>query len=149
MPKTAPPLSEYQVAKATATDKPYKLFDGNRLYLLVVPTRKGTGDKLWRINYRYNRKQKTLALGVYPEVTLEDARKLRDDALLLLAEGIDPSDARKSAKAQDKARVASNDSLPSVRLVMGGGVEIWKGRAVVRLTSEEALFVREMMNKTT
>lgn len=149
MPKRVCPLSETQIDKAVATSKPYKLRDGNRLYLLVSPTLKGTGGKCWRFSYRFDGKSKLLALGNHPETTLDDARKLRDDAALLLAKGIDPCSVRKSDKAFEKTMEAASHSLPSIRLIMGGGVEIWKGQAVVRLTNEEAKFVCEHLAKVT
>jgi integrase len=76
--------------------------DGQGLYLHV----KAPG-KYWRMNYRLTGKQKTLALGVYPAVSLAKARKRRDKARELLAEGIDPSTAKKAAK-QAKADAAAN-----------------------------------------
>jgi integrase len=75
-----------------------KLTDGDGLYLLVRAT-----GKYWRLNYRFQGKQKTLALGVYPAVTLADARDRRLSARKLLADGTDPSDARKTQKAATKA----------------------------------------------
>jgi integrase len=75
---------------STAGDKHV---DGQGLYLLVT----GSG-KYWRMNYRFLGKQKTLALGVYPAVTLAKARKKRDEAREQLAEGIDPSQAKRDAK---------------------------------------------------
>jgi len=75
-----------------------KYSDGGWLYLLV----KATG-KYWRMDYRYLGKQKTLALGVYPEVTLAQARKGRDDAKKLLAQDQDPSQAKREEKLQKRA----------------------------------------------
>ena len=70
-----------------------KYTDGQGLFLLV----KGSG-KYWRLNYRFSDKQKTLALGVYPTVTLAKARKRREEARILLSEGIDPSQAKRDDK---------------------------------------------------
>lgn len=67
--------------------------DGGGMYLLVTAT-----SKYWRLNYRFHGKQKTLALGVYPAVSLADARKRRDQARVLLAAGTDPGAARQAAK---------------------------------------------------
>lgn len=64
-----------------------KFSEGGGLYLLVAPT----GGRYWRYNYRFKGKQKTLALGVYPEVPLEKARARHEKARRLLAAGIDPS----------------------------------------------------------
>lgn len=74
-----------------------KHIDGDSLYLLVT----GAG-KYWRMNYRFGGKQKTLALGVYPAISLVAARRRRDDARVQLANGIDPGAARKAAKAEAK-----------------------------------------------
>lgn len=147
MPKTVPPLTENQVSETSATNKPFKLFDGKGLYLLVQPTGRKECGKYWRFKYSFSGKEKLLAFGVYPEVSLTGARVLRDEALLLLDEGIDPCE----ANIRDKARARSNklaiSGLPSVRLTMGGMVEIRRGRDAVLLTSEESLFVTELLNK--
>ncbi|HEY5238015.1 MAG TPA: integrase arm-type DNA-binding domain-containing protein [Rhizomicrobium sp.] len=81
----------------------FKLADGGGLHLLV----KSTGGKLWRLSYRYNKKQKTLALGAYPAVTLSDARQARDLAKHELAKGLDPAEEKK-ARRQDKSTSAAN-----------------------------------------
>lgn len=71
---------------AKSKDQDYKLLDGYCLFLLVTPT----GGKLWRLDYRIGNKRKTMALGQYPAVSLADARKRREDARKLLANGQDP-----------------------------------------------------------
>ena len=76
--------------------------DGQGLYLLV----KGAG-KYWRMDYRHAGKRKTLALGVYPAVSLAKARKRREEARELLADGIDPSQAKRDDK-QHKANAATH-----------------------------------------
>ena len=76
--------------------------DGGGMYLLVKPS-----GKYWRMDYRYLDKRKTLALGVYPAVTLAQARKRRDEAKAQLADGIDPSTAKRAEKLAQKA-VAGN-----------------------------------------
>ena len=81
MPKRIVPLSDMKVQKAKSKEKAFALFDGGGLFLLVTPS----GGKLWRFKYRYNGKPKLLALGTYPEISLLDARKRRDDARGLLA----------------------------------------------------------------
>ena len=78
----------------TATTKPYALSDGAGLYLEVMPT----GGKYWRWKYRFGGKQKRLALGVYPTVSLKQARKLRAEAQALLDRGVDPLLHRKASK---------------------------------------------------
>ncbi|AJE03432.1 tyrosine-type recombinase/integrase [Geobacter pickeringii] len=95
MPKRIQPLSDVQVRTAKPKDKDYKLADGGGLYLLVTVT----GGKLWRCDYRYGDKRKTVAFGAYPAVTLADARQRREDAKKLLANAVDPGDVKKAQKA--------------------------------------------------
>jgi len=94
MPKIISPLSEEIVSSATASEKASKLYDGGGLFLLVTPG----GGKWWRFRYRHMGKEKVLSLGVYPEVSLEDARSRRHAAREILAQGIDPSAFRKEEK---------------------------------------------------
>ncbi|HCM9177201.1 tyrosine-type recombinase/integrase [Enterobacter hormaechei] len=87
-------LNARQVDNAKPKDKPYKLADGGGLYLLVNPN----GARYWRLKYRVAGKEKLLALGVYPDVTLADARAKRDEAKRGIAGGIDPSEAKREEK---------------------------------------------------
>ncbi|GHL86582.1 phage integrase family protein [Klebsiella pneumoniae] len=87
-------LTDIKVRTAKPTDKQYKLTDGSGMHLLVHPN----GSKYWRLQYRFDGKQKMLALGVYPEITLADARARRDEARKLLANGVDPGDKKKNDK---------------------------------------------------
>lgn len=90
-------LTDIAARNAKPKDKPYKLTDSRGLYLLVSPA-----GKYWRMNYRYMGKQKTLAIGVYPAISLLDARKKRDEACQLLARDVDPSLAKRAAKQAGK-----------------------------------------------
>ncbi|HEE0118644.1 TPA: integrase arm-type DNA-binding domain-containing protein [Citrobacter gillenii] len=89
-------LTDIKVRTAKPTDKQYKLTDGSGMHLLVH----SNGSKYWRLQYRFGGKQKMLALGVYPEVTLADARARRDEARKLLANGVDPGDKKKNDKVE-------------------------------------------------
>ncbi|AUC43347.1 Prophage CP4-57 integrase [Dickeya solani] len=89
-------LTDIKVRTAKPSDKQYKLTDGSGMYLLVHPN----GSKYWRLQYRFGGKQKMLALGVYPDVSLADARARRDEARKLLANGTDPGDKKKSDKIE-------------------------------------------------
>ena len=88
------PLTDVAVRKAIPVEKAYRLSDEKGMYLEVSPT----GAGYWRLKYRLLGIEKPLALGVYPEVTLKDARAKRDAARKLLAEGTDPSAQKKAAK---------------------------------------------------
>ncbi|BBL58498.1 tyrosine-type recombinase/integrase [Methylomonas koyamae] len=98
------PLTDTAIRNAKPNpDKAYKLQDEKGLYLLVNPN----GAKYFRYNYRFSGKRKTLALGVYPNTTLKDAREKRDTAKKQLEGGIDPGENKKAVK-QAKAENASN-----------------------------------------
>lgn len=95
MPKRIVPLSELQIRNAKSQNKQFTLFDGGGLYLLVTPS----GGKLWRLKYSLFGKEKLLALGTYPEISLADARQRREDARKQVANGINPAEVKKAHKA--------------------------------------------------
>lgn len=97
-------LSDLSIRNAKPSDKPYKLPDEKGLFLLIHPN----GSKYWRQKYRFNGKEKLLAFGVYPDISLKDARARRDDARKLLANGIDPGEAKKAQKAAGMERAANS-----------------------------------------
>ena len=88
-------LSDVAIRKAKPAPKPVRHFDGGGLHL-EGPSRCG---KLWRFKYRFGGKEKRLGFGIYPDVSLADAREERDLARKLLAKDIDPSEHRKVQKA--------------------------------------------------
>ena len=88
-------ITDIKARTAKIKDKPYKLSDGDGLFLLVTPT----GGKWWRFKYRFGGKEKLLSLGTYPEVSLADARERREAARKQVAAGIDPGEVRKAQKA--------------------------------------------------
>lgn len=83
-----------QIRRAKPEAKAYTLGDGQGLSLLIEPN----GSKSWRFRYRFAGKPKMISLGVYPTITLADARSRRDDARKLVAEGKNPSEVRKKQK---------------------------------------------------
>jgi integrase len=87
-------LTLFAIQKAKPRTKLYKLADGNGLFLHVNPN----GKKQWRFRYRFASRENMLAFGTYPEITLASARRKRDEARSLIAEGIDPSLKRKTDK---------------------------------------------------
>lgn len=89
-------LTDTAVRNAKGKESPYKLSDGGGLFMLVRPD----GSRYWRLAYRHLGKQKTLALGVYPAVSLADARKAREAAKQQLAQGEDPADAKRTQKRE-------------------------------------------------
>jgi len=104
-------LTDTAIRKAKPTASPLKLSDGGGMYLLVKPD----GGKYWRMNYRFGGKQKTLSFGVYPTVTLAEARQRREDARKLLANDSDPSEVRKVIKAERiEAAITAADTFEIV-----------------------------------
>jgi integrase len=87
-------LFDTKIKGVKPSGKQIKLFDAGGLFLLVTPK----GGKLWRFKYRFDRKEKLLALGAYPEITLAEARERRDKARKQLANDIDPGAVRKAMK---------------------------------------------------
>jgi hypothetical protein len=91
------PLTDIAVRNAKPAVEPYKLTDGGGMYLHVQPN----GSRYWRMAYRIAGKQKLFAIGVYPDVTLAEARQMRDDAKKLVKQGIDPVAERKRMAKQN------------------------------------------------
>ncbi len=86
MPRETKPLTEFEIKKAMPDEKIYTLFDGQGLFLEVTPK----GKKYWRLVYQFDKKTKKKGLGVYPGVSLKDARIKRDNIRKILDEGGDP-----------------------------------------------------------
>jgi len=97
-------LTDTTVRNAKPGEKTARIFDGGGLYLEVAPS----GGKWWRLKYRHGGKEKRLSLGVYPDVSLKDARQRRDDARKLLANDIDPAENRKAVKAARVERAGNS-----------------------------------------
>jgi len=89
------PLTDVSIKNAKAIGKQVKLFDGDGMFLLVTPN----GGKWWRLKYRIGGKEKLLSLGTYPEIGLKEARRRREEAREQIAQGVDPSEQKKEAKA--------------------------------------------------
>jgi len=92
------PLSDVKIRGASARDKPYKIFDGGGLHLVVTPKE----ARLWRLKYRFAGREKLLSFGPYPLVSLKLARAKRDAARLQLIEGQDPGEVKRAARVSDQ-----------------------------------------------
>ena len=97
------------IKQAKTDDKPYSLVDGGGLYILIKPQ-----GKYWRYNYRFEGKQKTLALGVYPAISLSDARKAHQTAREQIASGIDPAELKRTKKIS--THLTSDDSFEATAI---------------------------------
>jgi len=97
-------LTDTKIRNAKPGEKPTRLFDERGLYLEVSPA----GGKWWRLKYRFGGKEKRLSLGVYPDVTLKEARDRRDAARKLLSDGVDPSENRKAIRSAQSDRASNS-----------------------------------------
>ena len=101
-------LTDMRVRNAKPRTKPYKLSDGGGMYMLVKPD----GGRYWRLDYRFAGKRCTLSLGVYPTVTLSNARARREEARRLLAQNINPNAVKKASKRS--AKIASANTFEAI-----------------------------------
>jgi hypothetical protein len=148
-------LTDTRITDAKPDAKPLRLFDGGGLYLEVSPA----GGKLWRLKYRFEGKEKRLALGKYPEVGLKEARKQRTLARKLLLLGIDPGIAHKEERAevsaaQRDARVKARDEEArrkgAARFLLDneGALSFRLGNRSLFLTPAETAELRAFLNAT-
>jgi hypothetical protein len=103
-------LSDPKATQAKPKEKTYRLSDERGLYLEIQKT----GAKYWRMKYRYGGKEKRASFGVYPEVSLKEARVKRDEARKMLAAGVDPSESKRAFKMAKSA--AGGNSFEVVAL---------------------------------
>lgn len=97
-------LTNTQCKNAKADEKPLKLSDGGGMFLHVMLN----GSKYWRLKYRFLGKEKLLALGVYPQITLAEARAKREEAKRLISEGYDPNEKKKLVKLEREVAYENN-----------------------------------------
>lgn len=137
-------LSDSTICAAAAGTKPIRMFDGGGLYLEVSPA----GGKLWRMKYRFSRKEKLLSFGSYPNVSIEEARQRRDAAHSLLAEGIDPGEQMKLEKAE--ARSEQDRLLKATRFTLDndGALAVRLGARRFSLSPAETLELRSFLDAT-
>lgn len=113
-------LTNKEILASKGKDKPYKITDGNGLFLLVNSTK----SKWWRFSYRFDGKQKLLSIGVYPDVSLKDARERLYEARKLLSAGVDPGENRKAIKLA-KAEEGANTFEVIAREWIGKQATLW------------------------
>jgi len=99
MPRLVQPLTDFRIRSAKPKAKTYKIFDGGGLYLEVPHV----GNKRWRMKYLFGGREGLLSFGVYPEVSLDDARDKRADARRLIANGVDPGQIRREQREATQA----------------------------------------------
>jgi hypothetical protein len=138
------PLSDTTIRNAKPADKPFKLTDEKGMYLFVTPA----GGKLWRMQYRFAGKQKLLAFGKYPEITLSDARERRDEAKKLLANGTDPGVAAKEERAKARDEYARQKAATRFMLDNNGALSFKLGTRSLYLTPDETGELRAFLEAT-
>ncbi|MEO5368502.1 MAG: tyrosine-type recombinase/integrase [Magnetococcus sp. DMHC-1] len=122
------PLTDIAVRNAKPSTKDMYFFDGGGLFLIVTPG----GSKKWRLKYQWQKKTRMVSLGIYPDVSLKDARMKRDDARKLLASGIDPSEVRR----KEKAKASGEDAFETVaRAWIAKMATIWSAGHVSLITT--------------
>ncbi|MFM2007651.1 MAG: hypothetical protein RLZZ09_3306 [Pseudomonadota bacterium] len=127
-------LTDPSVKNAQPKDKPYKLADGAGLFILVHPN----GGKYWRLKYRIGGKEKQLALGVYPEVGLKQARVMRDAARAEIHQGIDPSAERKKAKRK---------AVSDIQHTLSAVASRWMTRKVIYKSESSQALTRRILSR--
>lgn len=131
-------------ADGRITTKPYKLGDSGGLYFEVSPT----GGKWWRLKYRFGGKEKRLSLGVYPGVSLTEARKRRNTFRALLADGIDPIEHAKKERTTERANKASEIAANRLMLDSNGALSLRFGNRRLILSPTQTAELREFLDAT-
>jgi hypothetical protein len=106
-------LTDAACRTARPTDAPYKLADGHGMYLHVKPN----GSRLWRLDFSFERRRLTMSFGPYPEVSLQEARELREAARRKLRHGLNPIDERKAVRVAAQVMRANTFGLVADELI--------------------------------
>lgn len=144
-----PQLTLADIKAAFPKAKPYKLAIGSGMYLAVMPN----GAKYWRLKYRFEGKERTLAIGVYPKVSYEQALNAREQAKALLKRNIDPSRAKQDAVSRAKREAAKlkvtqnfiRQSVFRIDLSHDGGVTIEANAILLKLTSAQTKALKQFL----
>ena len=124
-------LSDVKIRKAEIRDKPYKLSDGGGLFVLVKPN----GSKIWQQKYRHFGKERLLSHGLYPDVTLAQARKKRDEARAQMANGDDPAVQKRLNQIE-----AETQSRRTFRLVAEEYLQMARDRELAETTLRKKIW---------
>ena len=133
------PLTDTAIRNAKPLNKPYKLSDAQGLYLLIKPN----GSKLWQLKYRFGGKEKKLAFGPYPTVTLANARKLREETRAVLSAGDDPG----VKKQQEKQAKKSGNTFEEVAHKWLAGNIRWTEHHAAKILRSLELHVFPLIGK--
>ena len=137
-------LSSGKIARARPGKKPLKLFDERGLYLLLHPS----GGSWWRFKYRFAGRESALALGVYPEVSIAEARARRDRYRAMLADGTNPSDHIRAVRAARRAENARLVAAARFGLSSNGALSFHLSSRRLTLTPAETAELRDFLDGT-
>ncbi|MGH8076285.1 MAG: tyrosine-type recombinase/integrase, partial [Lysobacter sp.] len=133
------PLTDVQIRQAKPADKPIKLLDSDRLYLLGMPS----GSKLWRYRYRIDGRENLYAIGEYPTISLQEARTRRDQARGLVKQGIHPSHERQRTRSDQTVH-----NVNTFKAIAEQWIDAHRGRwSAYYLKQVESYFRRDVYPK--
>jgi hypothetical protein len=145
MSKTArTPLTDAAIRAAEPRMKIWRLYDSLGLILEVHPS----GGKYWRLKYRVAGREKRLSLGVFPDVSANEARNRRDEAREMLAAGLDPSELRKKERVAERAEQNRPESAIRFTLDNDGALSVCLGKRCLMLTGTETAELRVFLDAT-
>jgi hypothetical protein len=136
------PLTHSEILALQPRPKPYKVYIGKGAYILVHPN----GSKYWRFRYFLNGKENHYALGVFPDMSIEAAQAARDSASEVVRQGLNPSIARRQAKADARAAQAATSATFRLGLSEDGALTIATGRNAVKLTLPQTRALAAFLN---
>lgn len=144
--KQLPPdrLSDSAIAALEPRTKPAKHGDGHGLYLQVNPN----GSRYWRFRYRFNGKQNNLSCGVYPAVSLKDARARRDEFRMLLVSGVNPSGQAAAERSEQPRSHAEQFAATRFYLDNDGALTVQLGKRRIPLNPQETVSLRAFLDAT-
>lgn len=135
-------LTEAVVKQAKLAAKPFRLWDGQGLSLLVT----SKGGKWWRLKFRLQGKERAMLMGTYPKVSLDDARRLTVETRLLIAQGIDPVQHRREQRYQ--AMHGAQPAIFCLALEADGALTLRLHELVMRLSPSQTAAVRALLEST-
>lgn len=137
-------LTDETIRAARTSDKPVKLFDGRGLFILLMPA----GHKWWRFKYRFAGKEKQLSLGVYPKVSIVEARSKHAALRKMLDEGTNPSAYVQAVKAEQSAEAARQLAPTRFMLDSDGALSFRMRKREVSLSPSETAELRSFLEAT-
>jgi hypothetical protein len=138
------PLTDEAIRAAVPRAKVWRLYDSLGLIVDVHPS----GGKYWRIKYRVDGREKRLALGVFPDVNVGEARKRRDETRNMLAAGIDPAVLRKEERLAQRDKRDRGDASMRFILDSDGALSLRLGKRQMNLTGPETAELRVFLDAT-